>query len=69
MPRRELRIAAACAALDSVEEVADALGLSFHTTRGYIHAMSFKIPGTLPAFTKVKVWARGATLTVLQGHE
>lgn len=69
MPRRELRVAKACADFDSVEEVAQALGLTFHTTRLYVHEMSRKIPGTLPAFTRVKVWARGATLTVLQGHE
>jgi len=65
MPRRELRVAKACADLDSVEAVAKALGLSFHTTRGYIHEMSRKVPGTLPACIKIKLWAKGAPLSLL----
>lgn len=65
MPRRELRVAKACADLDSVEAVAKALGLSFHTTRGYIHSMSFKVPGTLPAFVRIKLWAKGASPDLL----
>ena len=65
MPRRELRVAAASRHCTSVPSLAKRLGLTPHTTRFYVHTIARKIPGDLPAFTRLKVWARGATLTVL----
>lgn len=47
--------------------VADLLGLGYYTVREYINAASKKMHGDLPPQLRVMVWARGASLDVLEG--
>lgn len=67
MPRRELRCAAIIGASDekSVAGLAVEMGLTLHTTRMYLKSIAEKIPGTLPPVARIRVWARGAPLSVL----
>lgn len=49
------------------DQIATRVGTSVHTVRMHIIGAALKIPGDLPAQTKLIVWWRGATHDVLTG--
>jgi len=50
------------------DEIAERLAVTRHTSKAHAHAAAKKIPGDLPAITKIHFWYRGATLDQLTGE-
>lgn len=50
------------------DEIAERLHVKRNTSKAHAHAAARRIPGDLPAITKIHFWYRGATLDQLTGE-
>lgn len=53
----------------TAEQIAERLGIKPVTARFHVRSIAAKIPGSLPARSRIVTWWRGATMHVLNGGE
>lgn len=63
----QLLIASLIGCGDSHATVAAKLGIRIGTVRAHLNRLASRIPGDLPAESRVVAWVRGATIDVLEG--